>query len=57
MANSDPVNANGSPENCERTKLVKELRITSLEQTVKFQKNTIRIVNKIVDELQNRMSA
>ena len=36
------------------TKLVKELmsRITSLEQTVKCQENTIRILNKNVDELQ-----
>ena len=59
MANSDPVNANGSTENCEMTKLVKELiiRITSLEQTVKCQEDTIRILNKNVDELQNAMSA
>ena len=59
MANSDPVNANGSTENCEMTKLVKELiiSITSLEQTVKCQEDTIRILNKNVDELQNAMSA
>ena len=59
MANSDPVNANLSTENCEMTKLVEELmiRITSLEQTVKCQEDTIRILNKNVDELQNRMSA
>ena len=59
MANSDPVNANGSTKNCEMTKSVKELmiRITSLEQTVKCQEDTILILNKNVDELQNRMSA
>ena len=59
MANSDPVNANGSTENCEMTKIVKELmiRITSLEQTVKCQEHTILILNKNADELQNRMSA
>ena len=33
------------------------IRITSLEQTVKCQEYTIRILNKNVDELQNRMSA
>ena len=59
MANSDPVNAHGSTEICEKTKLVKELmiRITSLKQTVKYQEDTIRILNKNVDDLQNRMSA
>ena len=48
MANSDPVNANGSTEICEMTKLVKEImiRITSLEQTVKCQVDTIRILKK-----------
>ena len=57
-ANSDPVNANGSTENCEMTKSVElMIRITSLEQTVKCQEDTIRILNKNVDELQNRMWA
>ena len=58
MANSDPVKANGSTENCEMTQLVKKLmlRITSLEQTVKCQEDTIRTLNKNVDELQYCMS-
>ena len=57
MANSDPVIANGWTGNCEMTKLVKELliRITSLEQTVKCQEDTILILNKNVAELQNRL--